>query len=359
MIFFWLVLAHAVGVPTVPLALIAGLMVSMHDGGGGPYILEWDAPADCPTAADVREAIDRTLPDTVADASIIVARARVAAAASQWRLELELDDRGRAGTRVLEASSCLELANAAALIVAIAVDPDVLLHGSAPEVRELESEAEAIDSLVPAPDARQPSPRESVAETAREGPDETDAVASESSPPAEGSSKSRLSFGARALAGASVGILPNATASLELAFALSGTGWRAEIGAAYWTPTTADSRIADVGGRFQLGAAVLRGCGVPSVRRLGFPLCLALDLGGVHGRGVGELDARRAVAPWVALRPGAALRWAVLPRLALWVGGDVVVPLTQVRFHTDRTPELFRLGAVGGTAVVGIEVRQK
>jgi hypothetical protein len=78
--------------------------------------LSWVAPVGCPDEASVRGDVQRLLSGSQASAA---ARADVTHTGDSWRVVVTMNG----GERRLEAASCRALADATALIVAMAVDP--------------------------------------------------------------------------------------------------------------------------------------------------------------------------------------------------------------------------------------------
>ncbi len=92
--------------------------------------VQWDAPAGCPDGAVVRARVVRLVGEEAARKARLTARAAVRAEGGRWALELELAGETGAGKRSLSAGRCEELAGAAALVIAIAVDPRAVLAGA-------------------------------------------------------------------------------------------------------------------------------------------------------------------------------------------------------------------------------------
>jgi RNA polymerase sigma-70 factor (ECF subfamily) len=84
--------------------------------------LEWQAPPECPAQDEVEDEVSTRLGETSAPQSrpTLRARGRVARDAQGYRLELQTEH----GQRSLAARSCSELATAAALILALLIDPE-------------------------------------------------------------------------------------------------------------------------------------------------------------------------------------------------------------------------------------------
>lgn len=94
----------------------------------GRVNLVWQAPAGCPDQAQFERRVTEHLghPFDGDKPASTVARAVVARTADQaFRVELSLEQEGETRVRALTASECTEALDAAALIVALAIDPSI------------------------------------------------------------------------------------------------------------------------------------------------------------------------------------------------------------------------------------------
>jgi hypothetical protein len=281
----------------------------------------------------------------------------------RWTLELELQGAGGGDRRTLVDGECRALADAAALVIAVAIDPQA--RAPVPE----DSPAEAV---VPAPpdvqEARGPEPAVPEGRGAPAPVPEDRVVAApvpEDRPVGEAPVERRraVRLGLRVAGGVGFArILPAPHAMLELALGVEGRGWRAEIGGGFAPPVHGTAATnPGIGGEFRLGLGEVRGCGMPGLARVPveFPLCLGLQVGAMHGRGEGPglavtYDVR---ALWVATRAGAAVRWRPRGgRFGLWLGLDAVVRLTRPAFVTAGEVQVHAAAPVGGQASLGLEV---
>lgn len=105
---------------------LATLLTGAH---GTPPSLEeirWDAPEGCPDEATVERTLVRTLGARESGESLgLEAVATARQRSGHWVLELVLTRDGRSRMRRIEADSCRELASAAVLVLAIAIDPEL------------------------------------------------------------------------------------------------------------------------------------------------------------------------------------------------------------------------------------------
>lgn len=328
-------------------------------------VLEWSAPARCPTASAVQERLTRTLAGSAADPRGLRAQASISedeGGALTLVLELERDD-GPVGRRELRASDCDELATAAVLIVALAVDPEAAIEE--PDVPP------PADRTVPEPSETDPST------STEPGPSETESPSTNEperppratpTPPAtdrlppERPSARTLHAGLRLGAGAGVSVLTEASAVVSAAATAWGRAFRVELGATYWTPVEVRTEGSAAGGRLQQWTIDARGCGLLRPGPLELPLCGGFDVGAVHGVGVGVTAPRQATSLRLAFAAGAALVWRPArwkQRVGPWIGADLLVALVRARFRaTPAAPGLVHhTPPVGGRVAAGIEVR--
>lgn len=102
--------------------------------------IRWEAPAGCPAAEVFRARVVENLGREPREGEVD-ARAVVAKKGARWRVDMTVKTAAGEGVRELEAASCQELAESAALILALTIDPTA---GSGEvEVVELEREAAA------------------------------------------------------------------------------------------------------------------------------------------------------------------------------------------------------------------------
>jgi hypothetical protein len=331
--------------------------------------LEWSAPARCPTASAVQERLARALADSAADPGGLRARASVTEGEGgvlTLVLELERDD-GPVGQRTLQASDCNELATAAVLIVALAVDPDAAIEDPVVEPAPADEQVPepGDDGAVPPvpselgdPAEPQPSVSEPEPQTDSERPPTTPARPEQPL----GRQRRVLHAGLRLGAGAGFSVLSHASAVVSAGAAVWGRAFRVELGASYWTPVEARPDDTAAGGRLQQWTIDARGCGLLRPGPLELPLCGGLDVGAVHGVGVGVASPQRVASLRLAFAAGAALVWRPArwkQRVGPWIGADLLVALVRARFRaTPAAPGLVHhTPPVGGRVAAGIEVR--
>lgn len=339
------------------LALRAAIAAEGEPAGqpaGEPAGLElrWEAPPRCPDRAQLLAAIDATLGAVEGERRPLRVHGRVDVdPEAGFVVRLELDD-GRASTRELQGPSCEELTDAAALVIAMTIDPRLL-----ESLQELPAvpEPEVPDAEPSGPESSEPGSSEGTPAEESEG--ERPPPASEA-PSIRERSPATLRFLGRAQAGVGGGPLPGAAAVLGLAAGLGGGGWRAELSASYWTPRTRAS-VANpaVGVRAQLWALGVHGCGEPRWRTLSFPLCAGVLAGAVHARGVGELEPRSIASRWVAVALEPGLVWWARPRLGLSLRAEGHAVLARPMLRSEPSGTVFTSSPMGGSLRAGLELR--
>ena len=95
--------------------------------------MDWRAPAECPDSKAVERAILETLQHDTRDADLRATARITRGGADAYALTLQLDDNGAQAERSLSGSDCVALARAAALLIALAIDPDLRVPAAAPE----------------------------------------------------------------------------------------------------------------------------------------------------------------------------------------------------------------------------------
>lgn len=312
--------------------------MSLGLAGGEPVDaleLTWDAPPECPTRDDVREAV-RGLVVGAQDPQPTRITAKVSPVAPErWRLELVVDNALVAGERVVEAESCSELADATAIVAAISIDP----FAAAPRPDDPPVDqpiAPPVDPPVPVPAPTSP------------------AAPLEDAPTYD----ARWSVGAAGGAGWS----SEATGVVRV-FA----GWERQrlgvrFGADVWLPRRyEDGDPIPRGVRVGHGLAHARVCFVPAWKSVSVPLCGGGRAGLTVARafGVQSGPARGSLAAAALLSGG--LRWTPSfrssPSLSLFFDAEPAVQLTRPQFHTTTRDPAYVGNPVAITLLAGAEVR--
>lgn len=311
----------------------------------------WLAPPGCPTEAAVRSRVAALLAGTEGMAGAAVELRVEALAERRWRLHASLHGRSGDGERTLDADDCDELAEAAALLTAIAAQPS--LAGGVPPPPD--------PGTVPPPPPVADRPEGPPPPAADGEPPPAAWSAQEAAPaPRPPPPKPRARWGLLALGGGvAVGVLTTPMAVLRAAGGVRGRRWSVALTQTFWLPRDMPSaENGDVGGRMWLWAAGLRGCGIPVDGRVAVDLCAAIESGAVTGRGIGALtQSARQTSAWLALSGGPGLGVRLGARVRLTLGVDLVFVAVRPHFRVLGGGEVCCHARVGGRGLLGVELR--
>lgn len=306
--------------------------------GAATEAWRWDAPAECPGQSEVRARIAALVGRTPASDELVV-DARIEAGRGGYTMLLAVWGHGPADTRRLAAASCTILADAAALVAAVMVDP--LESGAAVERIQ---QAAAIDGPDPTPPVAPTLPRI------------TPRIVSPPAMPAEPRAERPWSTWLRARGGGEFGAVPGGTGGLDLAIGFGRRRVRGELLGAYWFARS----VARLGTsmRVALGTITPRVCGGFGAARVSATTCAGLELGVLRA----ALPDRVRRPLWLAPQLEVGLRVGVHDRVALALAlvGAIAAVRPEYRLEADdrrAVAVLYRPGVISLRAVLGIEVR--
>lgn len=287
------------------------------------------------------------------DPSELDLEGRIEAAPSGWTLTLKTTVGTLVDERSLEANDCSVLADAAALVAVVMLDPVQAADSIEDEAAAAEAAREEVAVPTVQPPQTPPAQPEPEPEPERE-PRRTD--------------RSRAPFTPRVLArlraGGEFGAVPGGTGSFDLGVALAGLGaagrLRVELLGQYSVEREASSPNAQVG--IQLGTVAPRFCATFPAGPIEIPLCAGLELGAMRANsdapGGGVTNAL-----WLAAHAEPGIRWAFADRLSLWASAQVVVPARYPDFELvdpsdpNNDEGVYRPEPVGVRGLLGLEVR--
>jgi hypothetical protein len=304
----------------------------------------WIAPAECPDEASLHAAIAWMLGHPLeADVTEpFSASAVVEPISGGYRVLIETRSHSGEGRRALQAATCVELADATAVILALAINPALEMPTSAPPA------AEPPEPVPPEPTSPEPTSPEPTPPP--EPPSEPDAPSLDRS----ATTGARWALGLGAVLDTNVITVP--TFGLESELALTIGNVRASLRIGFHPPhhRTASGGSLAQGGAVMLGTAGLRACRPfrPS-RRTSLGPCVGLAAGFSRARGYGVTEPSTALAPWLALDGGARGTVALTPGAARGGGGptlaavaalsvDAVVPLLRSTYFLENIGDVYR-----------------
>jgi len=326
--------------------------------GNGPVQLTWQAPANCPQEAQVRQKLrDLVGVKPGVAQSRLRAEGQIEALGERFRLTLNIHYDLVNGTRVVLANACEDLGGVAAITLALLFRAEQD-SGSPLTARDLGGSAS---------ERATPSGAESDPEASRRAPEKTPAPI-ETHPAESSTSDERADSGASGPARtrfllrapilrSDVGVLPALSYGVGFAAGVRRDSWRFIASGTYWFPQTRDAVILpDYGGRFTRLSAELSACRGSQFASFELSPCLLLALDDVSARGTGlavESTARRA--SWFSA--GAALDglWHLDRHAALLLGINARVATSRPRFVSEGIGEIAQIGPAAFGVALGCE----
>ncbi len=338
-----------------PLCSFIALLLAAAPARAAGLDLEWTAPAACPGKARVVDAIERLLGRSLeGDASDPVrARAEIMRDGERWLLRLSTDRESAAGPRELSGDTCEELADATALIIAIAIDPTAATR--APGRTSAASLPDATDPVVePAAPQEPPSKRHAHA-PAHDDPAvtrEPDRAGAED-PPQPAAAVHGL---VEPYFVSDFGSLPSVSPGAGLAAGIAIGETRIEAFGHFLAAQRATLPQGNAGGDLGLLAAGAMVCHSPLVRApASFGACLGIEAGVLSGEGVGVTDPASGSAAWLAPEAAITARYAIGAWLRIGLVAAAVVPVLRERFILTDIGEIYRPPPLAARASLGLE----
>ncbi|GEM_PF-4464233 len=318
-------------------ALMSALVLATVAPAESPTnTLEWTAPSNCPTAVDVRGSVEVLLGGGFEETRFepVAAQGSVQRDAENvWVLSLGIRTASGQRERSIVGTSCQELADVAAVLLAIAIDPSL-------RITSLTRPEDPTDQ-VELPEPPKPSVEREV-----------------STPPAAPrkpitSAKVRGTIQAFAVGGG--GALPSFSPGVGGSLGASWKHVRFDVRSTYWFARSAEREGSRMSVR--MWALQPRVCGLPRLGIVQFPVCTGLDVGAMVGIGENLVSARTKRAAWLAVV--AASEVLVLPwrRVGFVVGAECIIPLIRSGFSAEGVGVIHRAGPVAGQGRVAIELR--
>lgn len=303
-----------------------------------PHGVEWNAPQTCGDAASIRADVARLLGGEEADLTEVSANGTVTRETDErWQLELRVATADGETTRSLVGESCETLAEAAALYIALAVDPMAVL--------EADVAATSVEAAEPEPEP-EPEPQ----------PESEPEPTPEPTPEPKPAPK-QLQLGLRLLGAGGIGLRTSVYGGGGLGIGIVARRVRVDATGFYQFATVSNVGLPeDASARVQHGYAEVRGCPIFGGPRVTFIGCGGVLLGGFEARGLGLPDTTTARSLWLGLGVTAGIQLWVIPRLAISLEPSALFSLIRPRFAIDGAGEVFRVGVVGGRLALGLEV---
>ena len=308
--------------------------------------LQWSAPTECPSAADIKAAIAELVGRPLGQdpERRMGVTATIHLEANEYRLQLRIKQPdGTTLERRLETSECADLGEPVAVIVAIAVstsaEPVIPLAPERPGAHTV-SRREIKPAVVEPPPA-----------TTRDSPTRAPGL------PKSEASRAWHAQGALAVAGGIASAnLPGVGVAAQVSAGILLGRLRLDVVVTHEFSREQRRRAAGdvVGGRFNLTAVRPEACWRPGRQRWHLPVCLGPELGVVVASGFGVTETQTIQHTRLALVAGPSFVWAVHRSVALRLRTELVVSPARRRFTLAGT-DLFTTRAVGARVSGGVE----
>ena len=352
--------------------MIAAAVAALHPSATAharddTYIaLAWDArDASCPDAAYVEAEVARLLAGTPRSAAPIDARADVTRS-DRGAFRVRVVTRGKSGetARTIDAESCRAAADAAAFVLALAIDPAAVARAApvvpapatgAPPSEPATSATAATPPSTSAPEAGATSEEPLADARERPGGDGPSFADSAARPgdraAAPAAPLSPFAVGA-ALAG-DVGTLPRAAIGARASFAWRPGIFYPEIAAAYFPDVTGSHGPEK--GDFSLFAVDVTGCAAARVRELLMTPCIGPEIGVMRGASSDVRSPSSESVVWGGAVASAALSIPVGAAFAARLDLSMIVPIARPTFQIRPTGAIHEPAAIVGRAAIGAE----
>jgi hypothetical protein len=317
----------------------------------------------CPNRQEVLHAIRELAGETspsegAADFSI---RGEVQSQASGFQLNLSWRSAAHHAERTMTASTCDELARAAALIVALAVNPDRLdpkdpaSDNAAPASTAVQ---EAALAPSPPPARREPlRPRVVEPSAVSQVPPSPDRASDEPADSARGSVQVTRQRRARPRAEIAMdaGTLPHAGAGLGIGVSIPTSSLILQTEAFAFSPQT-KSIATGGGGKFWMGAIAFRPCLSLGGRFRLLP-CVVTELDLLYARGQG-VDFRQAGGAWFPrFGAGGEMAYGLSKRIGVVAGIWLLAAPFRPNFVVEETEQVHRPALFCARTTVGLDLQ--
>jgi hypothetical protein len=328
------------------------------------------APGGCSIAEPITREVERLLGHTKPaskqlDVDLVVLREQT----RLYRLVIETaDENGGRFRRELSAAACDDFVRPAAVVIALAINPDALADPSRnaePRAKPANDEP-ALRAPTPTPEPTAPNPAAIPPEVP--SPKAAPTVSRRAlAPEAERGTAGNGSHRARpgkitpflgAAGVVDIGALP--TVGLGPAVS-AGLGWRwlrVEATALYLTPRHATSAAdPEKGADIDLMSGALSACAVFEHTAVELGGCLGGDAGLLRGQGVGVDEPKRGSATWLAGRAGGLIGYSPEPELAAVLRGDLIRRIGTSSFDLQGIGRVHQPASWGFRCDLGLEYR--
>jgi hypothetical protein len=316
--------------------------------------LQLDAPSGCPSQAAILSAVNRLVQSS--PKVTLNAKARLAPEGDHWTLELAFDQ----GQRRVVGDTCVAVAEALVVILALAVDPNAQLNVATFRELELSTDGSPANS-----NAQVPTTAPAVANSTNlPGPNPRAHrdpgggwTTSDPEDSATNQQKYPTRFGLSVMMLTDSGTLPSLSLGPSMIGRYGSHRYWGEVSVNWLLPRWARStQDLNKGGNISWFSGQFAGCWVP---RVSLPLggCLGAELGDLIGKGDGIATRRTAFALWLAATANVVLRAELRRDFGFEARLGLAVPALRPEFGLQGYGAFFQPDWVSLRANLGISWR--
>ncbi|WP_438033422.1 hypothetical protein [Sorangium sp. So ce204] len=343
------------------LAAVAGDARADTAASAGGVELDWIAPGECADRARVLAEIEQRLGRSAEANGEPPLKARAVVSRNErgsWDLRLTTTLGEAARSRELHGETCAELAGAAALIIALAIDPDAASRGTPTAEPDTGAAPGDISGADPGAGAAPEADASPDAPTAAEAPLAASPPPAASAAPAQGPSRPlELRGTLRASGVLDTASLPAVAPGAGIAAGMLIGAVRVELSGTYFGAQQAFVERTTMGGDVQLTTGGARVCYAMRYRSIELGPCAGVEVGVMSADSFGAASPGSNRALWVAPHPGALATFTLTDRLRVPLTIDVPFPVTRDRFVLVGIGAVHRSAAATLRASLGVEVR--
>lgn len=309
-------------------------------------VLGWSAPSECPSRDPMRARILQLVGEGKHSRDAVDATVRIERRSNGalFDANVTLSAGGRTTDRHLDGDSCEAVSDAAALIIALAIDPEAAASPAPTTPGAVASETTEVPWLAP-PAVAASQPPSSPPPTPIEG-----------SPRDASNRTTNRPFYASASGRFDVGSVPAPVLGAELALGWNPGRFDFELGGALMA--SARGTLAsnpDQGARIGVSDLGTRACYLLFGTRLDLAPCGGIHVRFMSAQGFGTGSDHDATAVFGLASLGALIRWQLTPRISVRFAGDALVPLSRPTFVIDAAGTVYQAPPVAARAAVGFE----
>ena len=344
--------------------------------------LTWSAAEGCPSEGELLAEVGKLLGDRAngeASKELIPVKATVSReAGGSFVVRLETPGEGGTQARELRGATCKAVADAAALILALMIDPEAAMtpEEEAPiatkrtdEDQRGGSEKSPTNSEPTSPPRPESAPHLRSSRPPSAAPAKTKTQEPKRAAPSEADPARPIELRLGAWAGADIGSLPGLAPGFGASGSIAFGAPRLSIGIALWPDNAATlAALPSAGSDVGLLAGEIGLCSALLQKPVEMAPCAAVEIGQLFAKGFGVSDPRRGASVWVALKGGGALVWRPfekkykhkynnpLDHLGIAARIELVVPLVRPRFIIEGIGPVHSPAALAGRGSLGIEI---